>query len=64
MISKKDMLSMDKMEKNWLNFVNARNKRMFEKETGKNWLTMLERERMISEFVRIFQNIKNKVVYE
>lgn len=65
MFKKKDIKILETIEKNWLNFIHERNKKKFEKGIADGWLTMIERERMLSEFVRIFQTIKKKkVVYE
>lgn len=66
MIAKKDFKLMNDMSCRWENFLSARKKRAFEfnEKKNPNWLSMIDRENMLAEFVKIFQKIRNRIDYE
>lgn len=54
MLSDKDKKALKKIAENWSRFVIARKKGAFDHEcSGPNWLTMLKRESMLNEVLRI-----------
>ena len=54
MISDKDKKALKKIADNWSRFIIARKKKTFDNECdGPNWLTILKREAMLSEILRI-----------
>ena len=65
MLSKKDQELVKMIISRWEKFVSARIRKEFDKATGENWLTMNDRERYLSELIRIFKLYKrNEIVYD
>ena len=66
MLSKEDIKNLESMEKKWSCFQSDRTKRKFESSTkGKTWLSMVHREWMINELLRIYRKFKKKrIIYE
>ena len=68
MINKEDSKVLKNIENRWMDFIYFRKKKEFEyTDNHKSWLTMLEREDMLSTLLRIlnkYQKKKTETTYE
>ena len=62
MMTKEEVRQSEKMESRWLNFVNFRNRKVFEKhdEDAPNWMSMIQREAMITQYVLMFKRMRKR----